>query len=140
MLELLIYGALPLAVVVVGISSMRRLEAHIQENYSRTILTPLVAGIATAFLIVPTVFYLIAYDRCGGPDDLVTWLVIGSISFTVAVLGWRNITQLRLVDAILVTALQSVLLVTLLAVASFPVLFYEALSEGVHSARHNWCR
>ena len=82
--------------------------------------------VATACLILPTLWYALFYDRCDGPNrEVIHMLCGGFVIVSAAVLALVNFSRVRRADAGLCTIAQAFLVAALLAVGSVPPLLWD---------------
>lgn len=113
--------ALPGAIYLV-----RHTERMLRARYQATIGSSAFGMVATACLILPTLWYVLFYERCNGPDrEVIHMLCGGFVVVSAVLLALINSSTMRLADAALCTFAQAFLVAAVLAVGSVPPLLWD---------------
>jgi len=112
---------------------VRHTERMVRARYQTTLGSTAFGMVATACLILPTLWYAVFYERCNGPGrEVIHMLCVGGLSVSAVIFALVNFSTMRRTDAVLCTVAQVLLALAVLAVGSVPPLLWDVYQDARH--------
>jgi hypothetical protein len=107
-----------------------RLQARIRLRYQASLLSRAVGVLSVAYLVFPSIGYVLLFGPCSKPNDIVVWsLLLSGIAGGAVLLSVANCNFMHRADAAVTTAVQLGIVAAVLAVGTIPGIFFEALES-----------
>lgn len=107
-----------------------RLRARIKLRYQVPLFSRGVAVLSVAYLVIPSIGYLLLFRHCSEPDDIVVWSLLGSgLTVGAILLGIANWNFMHRTDAAVTTVVQLGIVAVALAIGTIPPGFVEGLKS-----------